>query len=258
MASLSRSAFSPALPTGDNPAPICVLAGDGGFDERQLAIDRAIFFAAFAVSAPVTSTPTNLRALAVPDDLMSRVVCRHMSSPVSERRQPAIRCCRDLRRAAPPPGAPVANSISVSDVEVSLSTVIALNEPCTDFDNMACRAGAATGASVKRKTASSPCRARSCRPLAMPEMRTGTPPDRPRRFATLGNVSVVMIARAASSQRSPSPRRKLADDSVELPGVERFADHAGRGHEDFAFSFPPSPQRRFFADSLTASAPTFQ
>jgi hypothetical protein len=33
---------------------------------------------------------------------------------------------------------PVANSISVSEVEVSLSTVIALNEPLTPFDSRAC------------------------------------------------------------------------------------------------------------------------
>ena len=48
------------------------------------------------------------------------------------------------RRAA----APVANSSSVSEVDVSLSTVIALNERRTDFDSIACRAGAAIAASV--------------------------------------------------------------------------------------------------------------
>ena len=36
--------------------------------------------------------------------------------------------------------APVANSISVSEVDVSLSTVIELKLPCTDFDSIACNA----------------------------------------------------------------------------------------------------------------------
>ena len=44
--------------------------------------------------------------------------------------------------------APVANSISVSEVEVSLSTVIALNERSTDFDSIACSASDAMAASV--------------------------------------------------------------------------------------------------------------
>ena len=45
--------------------------------------------------------------------------------------------------------APVAKSMRVSDVEVSLSTVMALKLPCTDFDSMACKAAALMGASVK-------------------------------------------------------------------------------------------------------------
>ena len=45
--------------------------------------------------------------------------------------------------------APVANSISVSEVEVSLSTVMELNDFSTDFESIACRAAEPIGASVK-------------------------------------------------------------------------------------------------------------
>ena len=44
---------------------------------------------------------------------------------------------------------PVAKIISVSEVDVSLSTVIALNDPSTDFDSIAWSAPGAMGASVK-------------------------------------------------------------------------------------------------------------
>ena len=44
--------------------------------------------------------------------------------------------------------APVAKSISVSEVEVSLSTVIELKERSTDFDSIVCSAPEAIGASV--------------------------------------------------------------------------------------------------------------
>ena len=43
----------------------------------------------------------------------------------------------------------MAKIISVSEVDVSLSTVIALNERSTDFDSIAWSAPGATAASVK-------------------------------------------------------------------------------------------------------------
>ena len=43
----------------------------------------------------------------------------------------------------------MAKIISVSEVDVSLSTVIALNERSTDFDSIAWSAPGAIGASVK-------------------------------------------------------------------------------------------------------------
>ena len=54
-------------------------------------------------------------------------------------------CCSTARNAA----APVAKSINVSEVDVSLSTVIALKEVVTPFESIACSTGAAMGASVK-------------------------------------------------------------------------------------------------------------
>ncbi len=56
--------------------------------------------------------------------------------------------CSAPRCTAPISAAPVANSISVSEVEVSLSTVMALNERSTDFESIACSAAEAIGASV--------------------------------------------------------------------------------------------------------------
>ena len=103
----------------------------------------------------------------------------------------------------------MANSSSVSEVEVSLSTVMALKEPSTLFDSIACSAAAAMGASVKTKDSIiRPCPgAIMPAPLAMPLMMTSTPPSFTVLVTTLGKVSVVMIARAASI--SPSGRAAL-------------------------------------------------
>jgi len=57
--------------------------------------------------------------------------------------------CRARRAAAR--GVPWRTAGSVSDVEVSLSTVIALNEPRTDRDSSVCKASAPIAASVKTK-----------------------------------------------------------------------------------------------------------
>ena len=60
-------------------------------------------------------------------------------------RSPAVAIFGAPRAAA----APVAKSSSVSEVEVSLSTVIALKLVFTPFDSNACSADAAIAASVK-------------------------------------------------------------------------------------------------------------
>ena len=67
----------------------------------------------------------------------------------SARLNPAARGSPASSIAGAPFAAPVANIISVSEVEVSLSTVIALNERSTDFDSIDCNAPDAIGASVK-------------------------------------------------------------------------------------------------------------
>ena len=152
--------------------------------------------------------------------------------------------------------APVANSSSVSEVDVSLSTVMALNEPCTDFDSMACSAGAAIGASVKTKESMvAMSGAIMPAPLAMPEMRTRTPPISASAVATLGNVSVVMMARAASSQFSPeasftsvssTPSNLVASSGSPMTPVEAMK---------ISLSFAPVALDAILAASFTASAP---
>ena len=50
------------------------------------------------------------------------------------------------------------------------------------------------------------------------------------RVETLGKVSVVMMARAASSQPVGHGGRRQGGNGVDDEGgIERFADHAGRG-----------------------------
>jgi len=82
---------------------------------------------------------------------------------------------------------PVAKSRSVSEVDVSLSTVMALNEPRTPFLSSACRIGAGSAASVKtneRRVAMSG--AIMPAPLAMPLIVTIVSPSGTRRVAPFG------------------------------------------------------------------------
>ena len=91
----------------------------------------------------------------------------------------------------------------MSEVDVSLSTVIELKEPATDFESKACKALAAIGASVKTKDSMVAISGAIIpAPLAMPLIVTDTPPISQVAVATFGKVSVVIIARAAS--RMPS------------------------------------------------------
>ena len=120
-------------------------------------------------------------------------------------------------RGQPRPAAlPVANRISVSEVEVSLSTVMALKVVSTLAASMACSAAAEIGASVKMKESIvAMSGAIMPAPLATPAMLTVTPAISTAAPAPLGKVSVVMIARpvsihspgvarAAQSSRTPS------------------------------------------------------
>jgi hypothetical protein len=76
---------------------------------------------------------------------------------------------------------------SVSEVEVSLSTVMALNEPRTPFASSACRTGAGIGASVKTKESIvAMSGAIMPAPLAMPLIVTTASPIATRRVAPFG------------------------------------------------------------------------
>ena len=114
----------------------------------------------------------------------------------------------------------MANTISVSLVEVSLSTVIALNDFFTAFDSIACNTSAVIGASVKTKDSIvAMSGAIMPAPLAMPVMVTSTPPSFTVRLNTFGKVSVVMIARAASSVRAePASATTLSSTAVNFAG----------------------------------------
>ena len=86
---------------------------------------------------------------------------------------------------------------------MSESTVMALNERSTPLPSSACSAGAAIGASVKTNDSIvAMSGAIMPAPLAMPLIVTSASPSLTRAVATLGKVSVVMIARAASISRS--------------------------------------------------------
>ncbi len=102
--------------------------------------------------------------------------------------------------------APVAKNNSVSEVEVSLSIVTQLKLLSAPFFRSACSTGAAIGASVKTKDSMvAMSGAIMPAPLAMPLIVTATPPIFAVRVATLGKVSVVMIALAASTQAAAWP-----------------------------------------------------
>ena len=98
---------------------------------------------------------------------------------------------------------PVANSSTVSLVEVSLSTVVQLKLAATPRASIACKAAAGIAASVKTKQSIvAMSGAIMPLPLAMPQMRTSVSPIRAVRVAALGKVSVVMMPRAAASHPS--------------------------------------------------------
>ena len=97
----------------------------------------------------------------------------------SARRKPASRGSAGSETVGAPrlAAAPVANSISVSEVEVSLSTVTALKVLPTPFESSACSTGAAIGASVATKDSIvAMSGAIMPAPLAMPLIVTSTPP----------------------------------------------------------------------------------
>ncbi len=145
-----------------------------------------------------------------------------------------------------PAAAPVAKASSVSEVEVSPSMVTALKVSATPSLSRLCSTGAAIGASVKTKDSMvAMSGAIMPAPLAMPQMVTGVPPTRAIAAAPLGKVSVVMIAAAASSQLpGAASAAKPIHHAGELAGIERLADHAGRGQEHLRRLAAQRPPRR--------------
>ena len=216
MSSLSRSAFSPALPTAmtmrpqlaSSPAMAVLTSG-------ELAIDSAMRLAALREAAPSTRDLDELaRALAVAHHLL-REVEQHLVERAPERGRGAGRR-RRRSRARRACAAPVANSSSVSEVEVSLSTVMALNERVDRLrqqrlqrrrgDRRVGEDEGQHGRHVGRDHAGALGDAVD-RHLRVAELRV--------RGGDLGKVSVVMIARAASISASGLA---LGDQRVERAG----------------------------------------
>ena len=97
------------------------------------------------------------------------------------------------------PALPVANSSTLSLVEVSPSTVTQLKVRSVASASSFCSTGASMAASVKTKPSMvAMSGAIIPEPLQKPLMVTVVPPITARRLTALGKVSVVMIARAAS------------------------------------------------------------
>ncbi len=109
----------------------------------------------------------------------------------------------DLTPLGAAPAMPVAANRTVSEVEVSPSTVMQLNVLATTVLRRRVRSLAGTAASVKKKASIvAMSGAIIPEPLAMPLMVTLAPPYRAEAVTVLGKVSVVSMARAASSHRS--------------------------------------------------------
>ena len=172
---------------------------------------RPIRRAARAEAAPLTVTVTNLLAPSP-----SRTICCARSIVTASS---AFSKSRRLRRSAGGalPAAPVAHSSTVSEVEVSPSTVTALNERSFDRASSFCSSGAGMLASVKTKPSIvAMSGAIMPLPLAKPAMRTVVTSIRASAPAPLGKVSVVMMASAASRQASS---RRWRDSSGRQPPI---------------------------------------
>ena len=146
-----------------------------------------------------------------------------------------------------PRAAPVAKTSNVSEVEVSPSTVTALKRVDDGLGQDRLQAGAAIGASVNTKDSIvAMSGAIMPAPLAMPLIVTVAPPIFACAVATFGNVSVVMIALAASSKRAGRGRSRPAPASrrrIAAPAAARRSRRSRRGTP------PPACSRTAFAAS---------
>ena len=130
----------------DDPPPIGVLAGARGLHQRRIGDRERNAPGRLAARRALDIDGDELaRSLAVAHHLL-REIAQELVKPAPEGGRARIGGVLDpgRRRASP-----VAKIISVSEVDVSLSTVIALNERSTDFDSIACSAPGAIAASVK-------------------------------------------------------------------------------------------------------------
>src|SRR5262249_44956868 len=173
--------------------PVGVLAGDRRLDERRIGDrERDAPRGSFGGRPFDDHLDKLARPLAVAGDLLGKRI-EHLLERAAEVAQAAVAGAPRARAA------PVANASSVSDVEVSLSTVTALKLSTTPSLSSACSAGAAIGASVNTKASMvAMSMAIMPEPLAMPLMATVVSPSFAVAVATFGKVSVVMIALAAS------------------------------------------------------------
>src|SRR5450759_1781971 len=141
--SLSRSAGSPALPTAITTRPqLASSPAIAVFTSGELAIDMAMRRAEAFDTAPSTTISTSLRApspsRAICSDRLASTCCSAFLKPL--RRGSRARAIRGVFAL------PVANIISVSEVEVSPSMVTALKVTVTPSLSSACKAGAAIAA----------------------------------------------------------------------------------------------------------------
>ena len=122
---------------------------------------------------------------------------------------------------------------SVSLVEVSPSTVTQFSDLSAASASSFCSTAPGTLASVKTKASMvAMSGAIMPEPLRKPLMVTVRSPILAWRVASLGKVSVVMMAAAAAAQASSrADLMQRGHDGRDLLPVERLADHAGRGHE---------------------------
>ena len=168
--------------------------------------------------------------------------------------------------------APVANRSSVSDVEVSPSIVTALNVSVTSSFSSARNTGAEIAASVKTKASIvAMSGAIMPAPFAKPLIRTLALPSFTAALASFGNVSVVMMAFAASShacacarfaRSSSTPLNFEASsgspitpvEARKISPVEQPAAFAASFAVNATCAFPVLPVKALALPELTTSA----
>ncbi|OGX40422.1 MAG: hypothetical protein A3C53_02480 [Omnitrophica WOR_2 bacterium RIFCSPHIGHO2_02_FULL_68_15] len=172
------------------------------FTSRELAMVRAAFWASWAETAPRTSTvirwpaPSPSRTIAFASVSQTCVSARvNVASAVSP--------CWIGRF----PAAPLASRSTASFVDISPSTVMALNEWATACLRAIRRAGRVIAASVVRNANIVAIAGLIIPdPLAMPPIRTGVPATENSTAVSFTTRSVVMIASAAAREpRGLSP-----------------------------------------------------